>query len=254
MAQEHPFSFGSVLSFMNNNFGLILMAGIFFMGGVFAGSIWKENQLLGSGANGTAPTAQAPTGPTGPTEEQLSALPPVSEDDYARGPEDAPITLIEYSDYECPFCQRHHETMLQVMEEYEGKVRWVYRHYPLSFHQYAQKAAEAAECVGSLAGEEAFWSFSDAYFERTTASGTGFPQEDLASLGAEFGADEAAVQECLDSDEMAERVQKQMADGTASGVSGTPGTFIVTADGVQEMIPGALPYEQIKMTLDGYLN
>ncbi|MFZ1721372.1 MAG: DsbA family protein [Microgenomates group bacterium] len=255
MAQENPFSLSSVLSFMNNNFGLILLVGVFFVGGAFAGSLWTENQLLGSGATGVAgaPAAGQPTAPAGPTEDQIKQMPPVEENEYSRGADDAKITLVEYSDLECPFCQRHHETMVQVMEEFDGDVKWVMRHYPLSFHQYAQKAAEAAECVGADAGEEAFWQFVDAYFERTTASGTGFPLEDLAALGEEFGADANNVQGCLDNDIMASKVQEQMAAGTTAGVSGTPGTFIVTKDGVQELIPGALPIEQIRTTLQKYL-
>ncbi len=256
MAQENPFSLSSVLSFINNNFGLILLVGVFFVGGAFAGSLWTENQLLGSGA-GTAgaPTAagQQPTAPAGPTADQIAQMPPVDENEYSRGADDAKITLVEYSDLECPFCQRHHETMLQVMEEYDGDVKWVMRHYPLSFHQYAQKAAEAAECVGADAGDEAFWKFVDLYFERTTASGTGFPLEDLASLGEEAGANPDNVQGCIDNDIMAGKVQEQMAAGTTAGVSGTPGTFIVTEDGVQELIPGALPFEQIKVTIEKYL-
>ncbi|MCD8484529.1 DsbA family protein [Candidatus Woesebacteria bacterium] len=162
--------------------------------------------------------------------------------------------MIEYSDYECPFCKNFHETMVQVMEEYDGQVRWVFRHYPLSFHEYAEPVAQASECVAELGGNDAFWAFTDAYFARTEATGTGFPQEDVAALAAEVaGVNAGAVQECIDSGKYADNIADEMAAGAAAGVSGTPGTILVTADGETELISGALPFTQVKTIIDGYL-
>ncbi len=256
MSESKPFSLQRLLQLVNDNFVAILIAAVVFGGGFYVGSIWTENQMLKKGTAGTgvaAPTAADPNAPTGPTAEQLAAMPEVSDEDFVRGNEDAKITLVEYSDLECPFCQRFHPTMLQVMEDYGDDVNWVFRHYPLPFHSFAQKASEAAECAGKSGGNDAFWKFIDLYYEKTRADGTGFPQEDLASLAAEAGATEAAVQKCLDDGEMAEKVKDQMAKGSAAGVSGTPGTIIVTEDGPQEIIPGALPIEQVKPLIEKYL-
>ena len=262
MQGSQSYSLQSFLGFINSNFVLFIIIGLFSIGGFFIGSLWTENQMLANGSNkgasntgpvGVAQPPTVPNAPSGPTDAQLGDLPPVEANEYKRGAKNPKITLVEYSDFECPFCQRFHPTMQQILEEYGDEIAWVYRHYPLNFHANAQKAAEAAECVGSLAGNDAFWKFGDLYFERTSSNGTGFPLSDLAALGAEAGADQAAVQNCLDSDEMAQRVQDQFTTGSAAGVTGTPGTFIVTDDGVQELIPGALPYEQVKQAIEKYL-
>lgn len=97
--------------------------------------------------------------------ETVAAIRPVTDADHIRGSSDAPITIIEYSDFQCPFCIRFHPTMLQVMAEYEGRVRWVYRHLPLTaIHPEAEPAALAAECAGELGGNDAFWQFADGLF------------------------------------------------------------------------------------------
>lgn len=240
----------------NLNFNTILV-GALIVGSFVIGSLWTKVQILekggtsvagvqaGTGGGNTAPAAAAPQVP-----QAAAKKPELSDKDYYRGNKNAKVVMVEYSDYECPFCQRFHPTMQQVMKEYSDKVKWVYRHYPLSFHANAQKAAEAAECVGKLAGNDAFWKFTDLYFERTTTGGTGFALDKLADLGAEAGANKSAVQSCLDNNEMAQKVKDQMAAGTAEGVTGTPGTIIIDAKGNTQLVPGALPFEQIKPMIE----
>ena len=96
-------------------------------------------------------------------QEQTKNLRPVDKDrDHIFGDINAPITLIEYSDFECPFCKRFHPTVENLIANNQGKVRWVYRHFPLGFHNPgAQKQAEASECIGQIGGVETFWQYID---------------------------------------------------------------------------------------------
>lgn len=115
---------------------------------------------------------------------------PIKPTDYVRGTQGAPVTIVEYSDLECPYCKRFHPNMLQLMQEYNGKILWAYRHFPLSFHANAEKEAEATECVGKLGGAEKYWTFIDKVYERTTSNGTGFALENLPRLAKEIGITE----------------------------------------------------------------
>jgi protein-disulfide isomerase len=93
-----------------------------------------------------------------PTNIQLQAVD--KDKDWRRGDKNAKISIVEFSDIDCPFCTRHHDTMVQLMEKYDGKINWVYRHFPLtSLHPDAFKKAEAAECVGELGGNDKFWQY-----------------------------------------------------------------------------------------------
>lgn len=256
METDSPFSLASFVSFLNNNFALIFIVGLFFLGGFLIGSLWTENQMLRSGRGTTTqPVAAAdPTAaePTGPTADQLKQAPPVTDDDHIRGNQDAKIVLIEYSDFECPFCARFHPTMETIKEEFGDDVAWVFRHYPLSFHPNAQKAAEASECVAEQKGNEGFWAYTDAIFEINQRLGT-ISATNITEAAQTAGANMTTFQECLDSGKMAQKVTDQMAGGTAAGVSGTPGTIIVAQDGSVELINGALPVEQVRAMIQNYL-
>lgn len=198
------------------------------------------------------PQAAQPTQPAAP--KQAAKTPEVTGDDYYRGAKDAKIILVEYSDLECPFCKRFHPTMKQAMKEYGDKIKWVWRHYPLNFHANAQKEAEAAECAGKLGGNTAFWKYIDAILERTTSNGTGFALRDLVPLAKEQDLAEAKFQACLDDGEFEKKVKDQMKRGQEEGVSGTPGTIIIDAKGDTQLIPGALPFEQVKPMIDTALD
>jgi protein-disulfide isomerase len=244
--------------FLNQKFGILILALVIGTLGFVLGSLWTENSMLKQGDSlGVKKDTLGETAAAVPVKPDsaniIKNLEPVTDNDYIRGNKNAKITLIEYSDLECPFCKRFHITMQAVLEEYKDQVAWVYRHYPLDFHANAQKASEAAECVGKLAGNDSYWQFLDLYFEETLSNGTGVALDQLAVLGSQVGASQSKVQSCLDSDEMASKVKKQMAGGAKVGVAGTPGTVLLTSDGQAELISGALPLEQIKLIIEKYL-
>ncbi len=192
--------------------------------------------------------AVAPT-PTPQAAPTAGDPPAVTDDDYIRGNEDASITIIEYSDFECPFCGRFHPTVQQALDEYPDDVRWVYRHFPLSFHPNAQPAALAAECIGEQGGDDAFWSFADAAFENSTGLNTAFYEDQVTSLGLNL----SKYQDCFSSGKYTQKIGQQQATGGAAGVTGTPGSFLVDSDGNSQLISGAVPYAQIKAAIDASL-
>ncbi len=200
----------------------------------------------------SAPTPQQPPEPT--STDNLPAIDP--QKDHIRGDiTKATVAVVEYSDFECPFCQRHHPTMKQVMDTYKDDVVWVYRHFPLSFHANAQKEAEATECANELGGNDAFWKYTDAIFERTTAGGTGFPLENLGPLAKELGLNEAKFKTCLDSGKYAKHVQDDMSGGSAAGVNGTPGNIVVNLKTDENrIISGAVPFTSFKTAIDALLD
>lgn len=178
-----------------------------------------------------------------------------AERDHIYGNPEAVITLIEYSDFECPFCKQFHPIPKEVVEAFDGKVNWVYRHYPLAFHNPgAQKQAEATECANELGGNEAFWKYADLIYERTTSNGQGFPIEALIPLAEEIGLDKEQFQACLESEKYAERVQEDLTEGATSGISGTPGSILLNnKTGEVRLKSGALPFEALKTDIEEML-
>ena len=181
---------------------------------------------------------------------------PVSaERDHIYGDPEAPVSLVEYSDFECPFCKRFHPAAKALVDRNPGKVNWVYRHFPLNFHNPgAQKQAEASECAAEQGGNESFWTYTDTIYERTTSNGKGFPIDRLVPLAEELGLDRAAFEECLDSGKMQARVAEDYEDGVAAGVTGTPGNIIVNnTTGAVAVQAGAVPLDRLQVAVNRVL-
>jgi len=158
----------------------------------------------------------------------------------SRGPENAPVTIVEFSDFQCPYCGREYPVVERVMKEYDGKVRLVFRHFPLEFHQFAQKAAEAGACAADQGGEK-FWKLHDRMFTNQQKLAV----DDLKGYAKDLGLDGARFDKCLDSGEKRPLVEADEKAGQEAGVSGTPAFFI---NGV--FINGAVPFEQFKDAVD----
>jgi protein-disulfide isomerase len=156
----------------------------------------------------------------------------------AKGPEGAPITIVEFSDFECPFCVRAEPTVKQVLATYGDKVRLVFRDFPLPMHPRAPKAAEAAHCAGD---QGKYWEMHEKLF----ASGNKLEVADLKKYGGEIGLDAPKFEKCLDSGEKAKVVEAHKKAGEDVGVTGTPAFFI---NGRQ--LSGAQPFDAFKTVID----
>ncbi len=215
---------------------------------------------LGNGAGNSAPTAPSPSPSPAPSQQPPAngsapgKVKPVSSEDHVRGDKNAKIAFIEYSDMECPFCKRFHPTVEQAFNEYKDKVKFVYRHFPLSFHANAEKEAEAAECAASVGGDKKFFEYSDKIFERTTSNGTGFALDQLVPLAKELGINEGKFKECFDGGKFRQKVQNDLSEGQTAGVDGTPGSIILAQNGKTVLISGAVPYSEVKAGIDKMLS
>ena len=158
-----------------------------------------------------------------------------------RGPAAAPVEIVEFSDFECPFCQRAYATVAQVMKTYGDRVRLVYRHYPLPNHPNAWPAAEASLCA---AEQDRFWPYHDRLFEQSER----LTNTDLKAHAAALGLDTEKFNACVDARKYRDEVQTDLEDGEEAGVSGTPAFFI---NG--RLLSGAQPFEAFKEIIDDEL-
>ncbi len=220
------------------------------------GVLWQKVSYLSSGTSATkGTTTTGTTQGSAPSEGKLSEdqtkkIPGLTDKDHVRGSRDAKVFLIEYSDFECPFCKRFHPTLLQLLEEYGDQLALVYRHFPLDqLHPKADKEAEASECVRELGGEEAFWKFVDKIFE-VTPSNNGLDHTQLPTYASEAGVDSGAFKSCLDSGKYADYVEADFQGGGNAGITGTPGNFVLNQKGEAWMVVGAQPYENVKAVID----
>src|SRR5215510_2608189 len=156
----------------------------------------------------------------------------------AKGPANAPIEIIEFSDFQCPFCQRANPTVEQVLKTYGDRVHFVYRHYPLPSHPNARPAAEASACAEE---QGRFWEYHDQLF----ANATRLTDADLKQHAVAAGLDASRFNACFDSHKFKSAVDKDMAEGNQAGVSGTPAFFI---NG--RALEGAQPFEAFKRVID----
>jgi protein-disulfide isomerase len=159
----------------------------------------------------------------------------------SRGPADAKVTIVEFSDFQCPFCSKASKTVEEVMNAYPGKVRLVFRHFPLDFHAQAPKAAEAALCANE---QQKFWEYHNTLFDNQQK----LQVEDLKAHAQTMGLDATKFNECLDSGRMANVVKTDTEAGRKAGVNGTPAFFI---NGT--VISGAQPLDEFKKIIDAEL-
>jgi protein-disulfide isomerase len=156
-----------------------------------------------------------------------------------KGPVDAPITIVEFSDFQCSYCKRVLTVLDQVLERYPSKVKLAFRDFPIvNIHPHAHKAAEAAHCA---AEQGKFWEFHDLLFEKQDA----IPNANFSEHAKALGLEVTPFQACLESQKYKDKVERNYADGVKAGVSGTPAFFI---NG--RLVSGAQPLEAFKAVID----
>lgn len=224
--------------------------------------------VIATGVNGIAGVQVGgtinPVVPTDAGAQQASVAPAVpdtpptaGEDSPFLGKADAPVTFIEFTDFQCPFCQRHfQQTFEQIKTNYidTGKIKYVTRHYPLGFHPNAQKASEAAACAQD---QGKFWEMHKVLFakqEEWSNLTAADADAKFKSFAADIGLTAAAFGTCLDTDAKADKVRQDLADGSASGIDGTPGFWVLGPDGQSQKISGAYPFATFQAAIDGMLD
>ncbi len=215
----------------------IVVAGALIAGAVYFGT---------GGASTGASQLQNPEQFAG----DLEKMKPITSSDHVRGDPNAPVKIVEYSDLECPFCKSFHPTMQKIAGEYEGKVTWVYRHFPLDeIHPKSDKEAEATECANELGGNDAFWRYVDRLFEVTPSNNNLNPAE-LPKIAEYVGLDAQKFNSCLASGKYAAHVEEDYQNALATGGNGTPWSVIVAANGKKYPLSGAQPYEAVKQLIE----
>lgn len=228
----------------NSSSAALLFIGQLIIALSIVASAWMLRGQVPAVAAAPAAKAAAPTAAAPEPEE------PSEVADWARfirphnpvyGDADAPITIIEFSDFECPFCARHYtNTHKQLLDTYGDKIRIVFKHFPLPFHPNARQAAAASQCANR---EGKFWPLHDVMFENFRNLG----DDDVLAYGAKLGLGES-WKTCVTQGDATPEVDMDMEDGRQAGVRGTP-TFLVNG----QVIPGAMPFDRFKAVIDGLL-
>ncbi|MFT5359627.1 MAG: protein-disulfide isomerase [Candidatus Paceibacteria bacterium] len=216
--------------------GISTGAGILVAGVLIAGAILFTG--LGGSSNDQPLAAGGEAAP-------LDINTKLNKGDHIYGDPKAEITIIEYSDFECPFCARFHPTMETIVANNEN-VKWVYRHFPISSHKNAKPAAIASECIADLGGNDMFWDFSAHIFENL---GDINPARYLA-FAEENGIDKDDFEACLIDPATEKKVDNDTLDGQESGARGTPYSVLVTPKGEAVPFSGALPIETVQALID----
>jgi len=194
---------------------------------------------------------RAGTAPAGPASD-IGALRPVSTEDHIVGNPDANVVIVEYSDIDCEYCKDFREALEELMADYgpDGGVAWVYRHFPVTqAHPNAEQHAEAAECVASLAGNDAFFRFIDALNQSAPGSQE-FDPKGYDAVVSSLGISADSFDACMKASTFATRVGDDLRNGLQIGVNGTPYSIILVKGFAPIPVSGALPYPALKKVVE----
>lgn len=223
------FILGAVVGFL-----VVCAIGFFVLLGVFISNKEEgESQVVNQNSNVNQP---APTG------SLASSLKKITKSDHVRGDLNAKVMMVEFSDFQCPFCQRVHPTLQQLVDDYDGEVAWAYKHFPLdSLHPFARKAAEASECA---AEQGKFWDYADGLYNNQSL----INEDYLPQLASQLSLNTSKFNDCLSSGKYAGKVNEHYQEGQSVGITGTPGIYVN-----DQLVKGAYPYENFKQIIDSML-
>ena len=217
----------------------------------------REFVQKGSSANPSATTGQTTATSDEPKKLSPEDLASIKKAAYIEGNKNAKITLVEYSDLECPFCIRQYKegTIKKVHEKYGDKVNSIFKNFRGVPHENAEIEANALLCVGDIWGTDKYVSFYSKILERSNGgNGTGFSKDSLIPLAKEIGVDGKKTQECMDSKKNIARFDAETTEGRKLGVQGTPGTVVINNEtGEYELIAGAYPVSEFERVIDKLL-
>ncbi len=183
----------------------------------------------------------------GVKDSDFSGKPP-NKDDHLRGSLNSKIVILEYSDTECPFCKRFHESMKLTVAKYPKEVAWAYRHFPLEIHPKAKKEAEALECATDIGGNNAFWRYADRLFEITPANNK-LEESELPKIAEFVGLDVNKFNNCLNSGKYTKKIEEHIQDGLLVGVDGTPHSLVFKDGKMIRRINGAVSTENLELII-----
>jgi protein-disulfide isomerase len=231
-----------------SGFLVVCAIGFFVLLGVFLnkkdGSDNNDNNIIVNQNANVNQNGANPTQPTQPDQGSLAKnLKPITAQDHIRGNKSAKVVMIEFSDFQCPFCSRVHPTLQKLYNDYKGQVAWVYKHFPLDgLHPYARKAAEASECANE---QGKFWEYADQLYANQSSFGDNY----FGQLAQTLGLDANKFNSCLSSNKYANLVNDNSQEGNSVGITGTPGIYVN-----DQLVKGALPYENFKQIIDSLLS
>jgi protein-disulfide isomerase len=230
--------------------GVLVLCTIGFF--VLLGVVLKGGAGSNGSGTGLVPSAAAPTNTDGNGNGAAAiSIRPVDAKDHIRGDKNAAVTIVEYSDFECPFCKSFHNTMRQVLDANSGKVRWVFRHFPLeSLHSQARKEALASECA---AEQGKFWEFADLIFQETTSNDT-LDLTKLPDYARRINLDVNQFNVCMNTEKYMSVVNADLQDAQSAGARGTPHSILVGPKGQLVPLSGALPVSQVQQAIDALLS
>lgn len=240
--------------------GLLIMVSILYS----ANSFSKRNELVTKNTLKAA-VAEILNGTTTQQNDQqqnVAVKTSIDDDPMMGDKSNAKVAFVEFSDYECPFCKMYFDqTYEQIKKEYvdTGKILYVYRDFPLSFHEpMATYEARAASCVRDQAGDQRYFQFHDLVFKNTKSNGNGLTKDQTDTFAAQTGIDTGKYKDCINSDKFKDEIQKDQSDGSKIGVNGTPGFVIgkLGSDGIVDgvVFTGAQPFAAFKSVIDQQLS